>query len=94
MIGIKTANIYINFSEIMEEELKDLWEFINEEHIVAKDVTKEVVDLQQRIDKAIEYINKHKRNVIIPITNEEYEHLDDENICELLSILKGDNENG
>lgn len=42
------------------------------------------------INKAIEYIKKHKRNLIHEITHEEYEMLDDENILELLSILGSD----
>lgn len=82
MIGIKTANIYINFSEIMEEEHKDLWEFINEEHIVAKDVTKNVIDLQQRINKAIKFVEDYQNQ----LQGEEIEY----DMKQLLKILRGE----
>ena len=55
MIGIEVANVYFNFPEIMKEEYKDLWEFINEEHIVAKDVTQEIEELKEK-SKSKEYV--------------------------------------
>ena len=49
---------------------------------------KEQLEASEKARKeAIEYILKHKRNLIHAITREEYEILDDENIVDLLNIL-------
>ena len=62
-IGIEIANIYINFSEIMKEEYKDLWEFINDEHIVAKDVTNEIIELKNINDKLSSALNSAEQRI-------------------------------
>ena len=94
MIGIEIADVYINFPEIMKEEYKDLWEFINDEHIVAKDVTKDIINLKQRINKATELLERR----ITFCENDSYGAYEVCNIAinnnkELLSILKGGSEN-
>ncbi|MCI8670934.1 MAG: hypothetical protein HFI36_02710 [Bacilli bacterium] len=76
MISIETADISIRFPEIMEEEYKDLIEYLNDEHIVFE--MRDNSDLQQRIDKAIEYIKYHDE--MCDATDEE---------LEILSILRG-----
>ena len=49
---------------------------------------KEQLEASEKVRKdAIEYILKHKRNLIHAITHEKYEILDDENIVNLLNIL-------
>lgn len=54
MIGIQVADVTIRFPEIMEEEYKDLMEYLNDNHIVFE--IKGNNDLQQRINKAIELL--------------------------------------
>jgi len=81
-IGISCADIYLRFPEIMKEELDDLVEFLNDEHIVVEGATKKFKKLQQRIDKAIEYL---ETATIDPQSMLHYRG------C-LLEILKGDND--
>ena len=85
-IGIRTADIYLRFPEIMEEEANDLAEFLEDENIVYEGATDVVIDLQQRIDKAVEYINNN---------SVKYTYGDCElyNYEKLLNILKGDDIN-
>ena len=46
-IYLKTADIYLRFPEIMEEECNDLAEFLEDEHIVYEGATDIVYNLQQ-----------------------------------------------
>lgn len=64
-IIIETADIYLHFPYIMEEEADDLADFLEEEHIEYEGATDIFIDLQNQvkkqkevIDKAIEYIEK------------------------------------
>lgn len=50
-------------------------------------VIKENIKLKQGLNEIREYIDNHKRNLIHPITHEEYEVLDDENIINILQII-------
>ena len=50
-IYLKTADIYLRFPEIMEEECNDLAEFLEDEHIVYEGATDIVYDLQQENQK-------------------------------------------
>ena len=84
-IYLKTADIYLRFPEIMEEECNDLAEFLEDENIVYEGATHVVYNLQQenqklkdKIDKAVEYINK-----------EMFDYLE---TPDLLDLLKGDKE--
>ncbi len=60
---IEIANIYINFSEIMKEEYKDLIEFLNDEHIFFKDVTKEINKLKQQLEQKNKVIEKARKRL-------------------------------
>lgn len=65
-IIIETADIYLHFPYIMEEEADDLADFLEEEHIEYEGATDIFIDLQNQvkkqkevIDKAIEYIKEN-----------------------------------
>ncbi len=60
---IEIANIYINFSEIMKEEYKNLIEFLNDEHIVFKDVTKEIDKLKQQLEQKNKLIKRARKRL-------------------------------
>lgn len=79
MISITVADISIRFPEIMEEEYKDLIEYLNDEHIVF--TMYDNIDLQQKIDKAIEFVEDYKNQ----FQGDEVE----KDMKDLLSILKG-----
>ena len=56
-IYLKTADIYLRFPEIMEEECNDLAEFLEDEHIVYEGATDIVYNLQkenQELKKQLE----------------------------------------
>ena len=53
-VVLRTANIYLRFPEIMEEECDDLVEFLEDEHIVYEGAT----DVFIEKDKEIERLNK------------------------------------
>ena len=64
-IIIETADIYLHFPYIIEEEADDLADFLEEEHIEYEGATDIFIDLQNQvkkqkevIDKAIELINR------------------------------------
>ena len=57
-IYLKTADIYLRFPEIMEEECNDLAEFLEDEHIVYEGATDIVYNLQQenqRLKEELKY---------------------------------------
>lgn len=60
-IGIKIADIYLRFPEIMEEELDDLVEFLDDEHIVYEGATKKFKDLENQLKQANEGKEEQKR---------------------------------
>lgn len=73
---------------------KERENILKENHIRAfedgkyKDLLKqENANYKQALNEIKEYINNHKRNLIHPITQEEYEELDDENINKILQII-------
>ena len=93
-IGIRTADIYLRFPEIMEEEANELAEFLEDEKIVYEGATDVVIDLQQKIDKAVEYIEMCKQKYDVDGSIEdlnEFSPLASPNY--LLNILKGDDTN-
>lgn len=51
------------------------------------ELEKENTNLKQALNDIREYVNNHKRNLIHPLTGEEYEMLDDENILNILQII-------
>ena len=89
-IIIETADIYLHFPYIMEEEADDLADFLEEEHIEYEGATDIFIDLQNQvkkqkevIDKAIKYIKSYKTDY------SPYE-LSDYNIRQILDILEED----
>lgn len=87
-IIIETADIYLHFPYIMEEEADNLADFLEEEHIEYEGATDIFIDLQNQvkkqkevIDKAIKYIKSYKTDY------SPYE-LSDYNIRQILDILK------
>ena len=86
-IIIETADIYLHFPYIMEEQADDLADFLEEEHIEYEGATDIFIDLQNQvkkqkevIDKTIEYIKSYK------IDYSPYE-LSDYNVRQILEIL-------
>ena len=57
-IIIETADIYLHFPYIMEEEADDLADFLEEEHIEYEGATDIFIDLQNQVKKQKEAINK------------------------------------
>ena len=50
-IGIKCADIYLRFPEIMEEEFDELIEFLNDNNIRCEGVTKEYKQLKSTLEE-------------------------------------------
>ena len=57
-IIIETADIYLHFPYIMEEEADDLADFLEEEHIEYEDATDIFIDLQNQVKKQKEVIDR------------------------------------
>lgn len=57
-IIIETADIYLHFPYIMEEEADDLADFLEEEHIEYEGATDIFIDLQNQVKKQKEVIDK------------------------------------
>ena len=81
MIGIEYADIYLRFPEIMEEEFDDLTEFLEDEHIRYEGATDIFIDLQNKVKKQKEVINK-----LNDLLSDEFLEVIDRNT--LLDILK------
>lgn len=85
-VYLVTADIYIRFPEIMEEEYKELLEYIKDENLVYEHCTGKVLDLQNRINQAEECIKNF-------LCSEEYIKVDGiaiaDNYAAVLEILKG-----
>ncbi len=56
-IIIETADIYLHFPYIMEEQADDLADFLEEEHIEYEGATDIFIDLQNQVKKQKEVIN-------------------------------------
>jgi hypothetical protein len=56
-IIIETADIYLHFPYIMEEEADDLADFLEEEHIEYEGATDIFIDLQNQVKKQKEVID-------------------------------------
>lgn len=57
-IIIETADIYLHFPYIMEEEADDLADFLEEEHIEYEGATDIFIDLQNQVKKQKEVIDR------------------------------------
>ena len=63
--------------------------FLKDYGIISEDITKYVLDLQQRIDKAIEYIHNHQL-VFELSSKEQIQKWFDEFYRDILNILRGE----
>lgn len=59
-IIIETADIYLHFPYIMEEEADNLADFLEEEHIEYEGATDIFIDLQNQVKKQKEVIDRKK----------------------------------
>lgn len=57
-IIIETADIYLHFPYIIEEEADDLADFLEEEHIEYEGATDIFIDLQNQVKKQKEVIDR------------------------------------
>lgn len=62
-IIIETADIYLHFPYIMEEEADDLADFLEEEHIEYEGATDIFIDLQNQVKKQKEVIDDYKEDI-------------------------------
>lgn len=62
-IGIAAANIYLHFPCITEDEADDLDEFLEEEHIEYEGATDVVIDLENKVKKQKEVIDKANKKL-------------------------------
>lgn len=58
LIIIETADIYLHFPYIIEEEADDLADFLEEEHIEYEGATDIFIDLQNQVKKQKEVIDR------------------------------------
>ena len=72
-IYIVTGDIYLRFPEIMEEELDDLIEFLDDNHIVYKGATKKFKDLQRKNKELKENLKDWSR-IFDTFSKREYAH--------------------
>lgn len=100
-IGIRCADIYLRFPEIMEDECNDLAEFLEDEHIVYEGATDIFIDQKDKLNKYKEVLDKIKEycNNRLQYYNEMrrdydkyefdgYAENDNENILELLEEIE------
>lgn len=62
-IIIETADIYLHFPYIMEEEADNLADFLEEEHIEYEGATDIFIDLQNQVKKQKEVIDKVRNKI-------------------------------
>ena len=107
-IYLKTADIYLRFPEIMEEECNDLAEFLEDEHIVYEGATDIVYNLQQENQRLKEIEKEHQRingdlrieikelkdriDKAVEYATKEMRIVNDNEYHRLIEILKGDKE--
>ena len=88
-IGIRCADIYLRFPEIMEDECNDLAEFLEDEHIVYEGATDIFIDQKNKLDKQQEVLDKIlklKRYTSLMEYDEEFVKVKD--ILELLEEIE------
>lgn len=62
-IYLVTADIYLRFPEIMEEEYRDLLGYLDYEHILYERCTGEVTELQQKVNQLESTLNEVRKVV-------------------------------
>jgi len=60
-IVLRTADIYLRFPEIMEEECNDLAEFLEDEHIVYEGATDVFIEKDKEIERLNNQCEKYKK---------------------------------
>ncbi len=91
-IGIRTADIYLRFPEIMEEEADDLAEFLEDEKILYEGATDVFIDLQKKAELGEHYkhlyseVKKQKDEIFKYIKSFEY-YIPEDHKNELLRML-------
>lgn len=87
-IIIETANIYLHFPYIMEEEADDLADFLEKEHIEYEGATDIFIDLQNQVKKQQEVIDKITEIIKQHIRKDEFLELNEWQTRDLLKLLK------
>ena len=87
-IIIETADIYLHFPYIMEEEADDLADFLEEEHIEYEGATDIFIDLQNQVKKQKEVIDKVYELIKQHIRKDGFLELNEWQTRDLLDILK------
>lgn len=103
-IGIRTADIYLRFPEIMEEEADDLAEFLEDEKILYEGATDVFMDLQKKAELGEHYkhlyseVKKQKDDVVEGLKDLKqfvYDELVDFNVigatethCKVMNLLR------
>ena len=90
---IARRNRLIEYQKLGELRFTPLYEAIDENILDINYMLHEIENLQSKIDKAIEYINKHFQDdegIVCKITGEYEAEINEKFIKELLSILKED----
>ena len=62
-IGITTADIYLRFPEIMEDEANDLADFLEDEHIVYEGATDVFMEKDKEIERLNNIINELEKGI-------------------------------
>ncbi|MEI3507862.1 MAG: hypothetical protein V8R01_01815 [Bacilli bacterium] len=96
MIKIVTADIYLRFPEIMEEEFEDLTEFIEESHIkyegatdIVYNLKKENADLKQALNDIRECIYKNRKEYSNHVNSvKDWIYIKDKDILIILDQIK------
>lgn len=71
-IGITTADIYLRFPEIMEEEANDLADFLEDEHILYEGSTDVFMEKDKKIERLNNIINKLEKWLEEQVINRRY----------------------
>lgn len=87
-IIIETADIYLHFPYIMEEQADDLADFLEEEHIEYEGATDIFIDLQNQVKKQKEVIDKVYELIKQHIRKDGFLELNEWQTRDLLDILK------
>lgn len=88
-IGIRCADIYLRFPEIMEDECNDLAEFLEEEHIVYEGATDIFIDQKNKLNKQKEVLDKIKETIkYYAVENEDYSKIYNQEEQEIIKLLE------
>ncbi|WP_288910955.1 hypothetical protein [uncultured Thomasclavelia sp.] len=80
---IQGSDHYLIPTDVFIELINEMINWREDSKIQSKENEK----LKRSLIDIRKYVNNHKRNLINPITHEEYEELDEENINNILQII-------